>query len=167
MASPEGFFAGDPGSVSEGDAMFDSQSRALAGVALLVGLSLTGCEPAPRVGAELPPVPGGETATFSGIVENVLVPRCATSACHSSPQAGIPPPAFPALDPDVAYEQLVNASSGQAPLDLVAPGDPDNSYLLQKLQGTGSMMLMPTDGKLDDATIEAIAAWIRNGAPND
>src|SRR6266498_3347999 len=131
--------------------MFTSQSCALAGVALLVGLSLTGCEPPPRVGAQLPPQPLGPASTFSSIVETVFVPRCATSACHSSPQLGVSPPVSPALDADVAYDQLVNTSSAEAPLDLVAPGDPDNSYLIQKLQGTGSMMLMPTDGKLDDA----------------
>ncbi|MEQ1567589.1 MAG: c-type cytochrome domain-containing protein [Myxococcota bacterium] len=51
---------------------------------------------------------------------------------------------------------------------LVIPGDPDGSLLLQKLTGTqpsdagGSM---PPSGALDAATVDAVRAWIVDGAP--
>jgi hypothetical protein len=63
---------------------------------------------------------------------------------------------------------LVNVTSAQAPpLQRVTPGDPNNSYLIQKLEGTASVgARMPAfSPPLDQATIDAIRDWISNGAP--
>jgi hypothetical protein len=51
-------------------------------------------------------------------------------------------------------------------VDRVAPNDPDNSYLIQKLEGTASAgAIMPPFGTpLDQATIDAIRQWITDGA---
>lgn len=117
----------------------------------------------------LAPLAGGAGSTFSSIVEQVLVPRCATAACHS----GSPPVASPQLDASAAYGALVGAPSGQAPMRLVEPGAPERSYLLYKLRGDAASAggspstPMPTDGLLDAADVAAIEAWIANGAPND
>jgi OmcA/MtrC family decaheme c-type cytochrome len=117
----------------------------------------------------LAPVTGtGVKSTFASIVDGILVPRCATAACHS----GSPPVAFPALDAGVAWDTLVGVPSGQASMSLVEPGAPEASYLVYKLRGDatsagGSGLPMPTDGLLDAADIAAIEAWILNGAPND
>jgi OmcA/MtrC family decaheme c-type cytochrome len=109
-------------------------------------------------------------ASFSSILQNVIVPRCASAACHG----GSPPPAFPRLDADVAWDAIVNVPSQQASgLDLVEPNDPANSYFLVKIRGEaasvgGVATPMPIgDAALDPAEIAAIEGWIANGAPHD
>jgi hypothetical protein len=122
-----------------------------------------------------PAVPGGGlgeiAGTFSGIAATVLVPRCATSACHTgSPPANAVPVS---LDADVAWVEMVGVPAIGAPgIAVVEPGEPQASYLVHKLRGTGSQVggtdqLMPPDGQLDEAEILAIEGWIANGAPND
>ncbi len=137
----------------------------------LLGATLAPCSPVPRVGQ---PTSGGAAAgTFSSIADGILVPRCATSACH----AGDPPPAYPRLDRDVAWSALVGTQGGQpsleSSLNLVEPGAPDQSYLVFKLRGTASSAggfgsQMPLwDAALSEDDIAAIEAWISEGAPND
>jgi mono/diheme cytochrome c family protein len=69
---------------------------------------------------------------------------------------------------------VVGVASQEAPeVALVAPSQPEASYLLLKLQGrqaavggTGSQM--PPDGDLlSDEELAAVEAWILDGAPND
>ncbi len=54
-------------------------------------------------------------------------------------------------------------------LDRVEPGDPDNSYLIHKLEGTQAVGdRMPQGGPfLDEETIGDIRQWIADGAPNN
>jgi hypothetical protein len=49
----------------------------------------------------------------------------------------------------------------------VAPGDPDASYLVRKLEGTVGITgePMPPIGSLDPTLIAVIRQWITNGAP--
>jgi len=52
----------------------------------------------------------------------------------------------------------------------VKPGDPANSYLIQKLEGAPGISgsRMPFGGPfLDQPTIDLIKAWITSGAPNN
>ena len=51
-------------------------------------------------------------------------------------------------------------------LNRVEPGDPDNSYLVQKLEGTAAAgAQMPFGGPpLDEALIGDIRQWISDGA---
>jgi hypothetical protein len=129
-------------------------------------LALCACAPAPDVGAvrpdsDLPP------GNWAAIEAEIIVPRCATAACHE----GEMPAAFPRLDAGAGREALLELSQ-QAPLPLVTPGDPDASYLVHKLRDPsgvgGSGAPMPIgDVLLDEAEIQAIEGWIRNGAPND
>ena len=59
---------------------------------------------------------------------------------------------------DCAGENVITAIG-------VAPGDPDNSYLIQKLEGTAPGAQMPFGGTpLDPAIISNIRTWISNGA---
>ena len=109
---------------------------------------------------------GVADATFSSILEQVIVPRCATSACHAAGGTS------PVLEAGAAYAALVGVQSGQSALTFVAPNDTEASYLVHKLRGTqgsvgGSGAMMPTDGALAPADLAAIEAWIANGAPND
>ncbi len=119
----------------------------------------------PEVDPEIDPEVDNDrlVATFPSIRENVLAVNCAFSGCHSGSFA----PFGLAMDADVAYSNLVNVMSGQqADVVRVAPGDPDNSYLIQKLEGTATIGLQMPRGAtpLPAETIQIIRDWIANGA---
>ncbi len=97
------------------------------------------------------------TWTLTQIQANVFTPKCA--GCHDATMA----------DANTTYLSFVNRPSSEQPaLLLIKPGDPDNSYLIRKMEGTSiSGMIMPPSGKLDQATINQIRNWIASGAPNN
>lgn len=102
-------------------------------------------------------------ATLAAIQANVFTPTCATSGCHSGTgaQQGL------RLDDGFSFDNLVNVASAQVPtMDRVEPGDPDNSYLVRKIEGTASVgARMPFGGPaLDQALIDDIRQWISDGA---
>jgi hypothetical protein len=115
-------------------------------------------------GRPLPP--GGETggaltADFASIQAHVFTPIC--TACH----AGGGAPQGLRLDATNSYTLLVGVPSTEVPAVLrVKPGDPDNSYLIQKLEGHAAVgARMPFGGPyLDPATIGVIRQWITDGA---
>jgi hypothetical protein len=102
--------------------------------------------------------------TFQSIQDHVFTPIC--TACH----AGASAPLGLRLDAGAAYALLVNASSVESPSQFrVQPGNPDASYLIQKLEGTAAVGgRMPLGGTpLPPETIAVIRQWITNGATND
>jgi len=104
---------------------------------------------------------GTLTATFSSIQANVFTPRC--TGCH----AGAGAPMGLRLDEGNSYALLVGvASAEQGSVQRVAVGRPDDSYLIQKLEGRAAVgVRMPFGGPyLDDATIAVIRQWITAGA---
>lgn len=132
-------------------------------VSLVVGLSISACEHADPVGA-------GEDSVrprLQSIQENVFSPSCAVSGCHAgpSPQQGLN------LSAGRAHENLVNVRSNERPaLFRVAPGTPDSSYLIQKVEGRSSIVgeRMPLGGKpLSQEEINALRIWIERGAPEN
>jgi hypothetical protein len=111
---------------------------------------------------------GGITASFQSIQDNVFTPIC--SVCH----AGAGAPEGMQLSAGVSYDMIVNVASQEQPeLDRIKPGDPDDSYLLQKIEGTAATGAQMPDGCpvtqpcLDQATIDAIRQWVSDGAPNN
>ncbi len=138
---------------------------------MALAAALAACAPAPDVGEKQPAQVGpvGPSRPFSTLVQETIVPRCATASCH----AGAYPPAYPPLDPGLAHAALVGMPSYQAPMNLVEPFDPANSYLVLKLRdvaGTVGSVGTPmpiSDALLEEADIQAIETWILNGAPND
>jgi hypothetical protein len=118
-----------------------------------------------------PIVPGGAappplSADFESIQENIFTPIC--SVCH----AGAGAPEGLRLDAANSYNLLVGVPSTEVPSVLrVMPGDPANSYIIQKLQGTAAVgARMPfgcpsTQPCLSASTIAFIQQWITNGAP--
>jgi hypothetical protein len=101
--------------------------------------------------------------TFQSIQDRVFTPVC--TGCH----AGAGAPLGLRLDEGSSYALLVNASSAEVPsLRRVQPGNPDASYLIQKLEGTAAVgSRMPLNGPpLPPETIAVIRQWITNGAPN-
>jgi len=71
-----------------------------------------------------------------------------------------------------AYNALVNApSTGKPGAIRVIPGNPDGSYLIQKLEGAPGIVgdRMPQSGPpfLTTGQITIIREWIERGAPNN
>ena len=104
---------------------------------------------------------GPLVAEFQSIQDNVLTPVC--TICH----AGAGAPVGLRLDQGNSFAMLVNVPSVQVSnLLRVNPGDPDNSYLIQKIQGNAAVGgRMPLNGPpLSQETIDVIRAWIAAGA---
>lgn len=104
---------------------------------------------------------GALTAEFQSIQDHVFTPIC--TACH----AGGAAPQGLRLDAVNSYAMLVGVSSIEVPSVLrVAPGRPDDSYLIQKLEGYAAVgARMPLGGPyLDAETITTIRQWITGGA---
>jgi hypothetical protein len=133
---------------------------------LVVSLLATACTGGD--GSGLPPrlPPGAFGPNFSEIQANVLAPNCATSGCH----LGAGAPQGLRLDDANSYGLLVGVASSEVSSTLrVAPGDPDNSYLVQKLEGTASVgAQMPLNAPpIEQASIDVIRQWIADGAIDD
>jgi hypothetical protein len=108
--------------------------------------------------------------SFSQQVQPILTDRCAFGGCHASvsPAAGL------SLSEGLAYAGTYNVPSQELPsMDRVEPGDPDQSYLVHKIQGThldvgGSGLRMPRGQEpLSQDQIDLIRAWIEQGARNN
>lgn len=132
----------------------------------IVTLFLTACTGGD--GSGLPPrlPPGAFGPTFSEIQANIFVPNCATTGCH----LGAGAPQGLRLDDANSYGMLVGVASSEASSTLrVAPGDPDNSYLIQKLEGSASVgAQMPLNAPpVEQASIDVIRQWITDGAIDD
>jgi len=96
--------------------------------------------------------------------------RTACTNCHTS--TGRNPSGGLNLNHDVAFDQLVNAAvRGKPDAVRVIPGDPNNSYLIQKLEGASGIVgrRMPTNGPpyLTDGQILILRRWIAIGAPRN
>jgi hypothetical protein len=101
------------------------------------------------------------SADFASIQANVFTPIC--SVCH----VGASAPEGLILDAQHSYNLLVNVPSTEVPsIRRVNPGNPSNSYIIQKLEGHaavgGQMPLGETP--LPASTIAFIAQWITDGA---
>jgi hypothetical protein len=96
--------------------------------------------------------------------------RRACISCHTN--VGRSPSAGMNLTHDVAYDQIVNAvSSRKAGAVRVIPGDPENSYLVHKVEGLPDILgvRMPFSGPpyLTDGQILILKRWIALGAPRN
>src|SRR5262245_32681444 len=91
------------------------------------------------------------------------------TACHSS--IGRTPSGGMSLDPDVAYDSIVNvASNRKAGAIRIVPGNPDASYLVQTVEGAAGIVgvRMPQGGPyLSDGQITILRRWIQLGAPRN
>jgi hypothetical protein len=111
---------------------------------------------------------GSAAVSFSADVAPVLDGSCANRGCHSGPR----PQQSLTLVSGSSYGALVGAASTQCGdgRPLVTAGDPSSSYLLNKLTGVDmcSGSLMPKGaGTLQQAQLDAVAAWICAGAPDN
>ena len=113
--------------------------------------------------------------TFSSIQRDIFSAadssgRSACTACHRLVGRG---PADGGLNlvGDAAYGGLVNAPAVfKRGAIRVIPGDPENSYLIHKLEGRSGIagVRMPDGGPfLSEGQILVIKRWIELGAPNN
>ena len=115
-------------------------------------------------GNPITPGGGGEPLTpdFKSIQDNVFTPIC--TKCH----IGAGAPQGLQLDEAHSYALLVGVPSTEQPSVLrIKAGDPDNSYLVQKIEGAPSIsgVRMPFGGPyLPQSTIDVIRTWVSNGA---
>jgi hypothetical protein len=111
--------------------------------------------------------------TFSSIQQDIFnstdsAGRRACTACHTGAQ----PSAGLNLSDATSYASLVNVPSRNKPGAIrVVPGDPTNSYLIQKIEGAQGIVgeRMPRTGGpyLTPNQITIIRRWIELGAPNN
>jgi hypothetical protein len=127
---------------------------------LAVCAALTGCGSGDGfdqgAGGAVPLAP-----TYESVQANIFTPVC--EQCHSGATA----PAGLRLDAANAYTSLVNVASRQQPGTLrVRPGDPDNSYIVHKVEGRAAAGERMPAGlpPLPQADIDAIRGWIAAGA---
>lgn len=109
--------------------------------------------------------------TFSSFLTDIVQSGTNQACINCHTQGGLAGGLL-VLRPEVAYTNLVNAPSGQKPgAILVVPGDPDNSYLIQKLEGQPGIvgLQMPRNGPphLTDGQLLVIRRWIQTGANNN
>ena len=106
----------------------------------------------------------GTAPTFAEIKSQILDPRCNILGCHQNP-----------TDPKNSLNMAAdpyNALLAQSTITqkaFVVPGDPANSYLLEKLQSATptSGMRMPIGVPLSADLIAMVNDWIAAGAPNN
>lgn len=112
--------------------------------------------------------------TFSSINAEIFQSSdsAGRSACVGCHQPGGLAAGVMDLRSEVAYNNLVGVASLLKPGAIrVVPGDPENSYLIHKLEGRSSIFgaRMPQNGPpfLTEGQILVIRTWIRNGAENN
>jgi hypothetical protein len=107
----------------------------------------------------------GALATLTSIQTNVFTPRC--SGCHNGVGATLPG-AMNLTSASASHAALVGVASTEVPtLQRVAAGNPNDSYLVRKLEGGPNIVgsRMPLLGApLPQTTTDSIRAWITAGA---
>ncbi len=110
---------------------------------------------------------GGDEVTLSRDVQPIFTSNCTFSGCHagSSPAQGMN------LGAGQAFSSVVNVAARELPsMNRVTPSQPDNSYLVHKVQDThidvgGNGSRMPLGrSPLSQSDIELIREWIQAGA---
>jgi hypothetical protein len=131
------------------------------GVVDTAGIALDGGRFESAFEVRRPPI----AATLTKIQNDIFTPNCANAGCHS----GSNPPDDLLLTAGNSYSNIVNVDAVQVNLKLIAPGDPDNSYVLRKVMGSDIVgNRMPLGGaKLSDDQIDLISQWILEGAKDN
>jgi len=113
-------------------------------------------------GQPIPIVPPVQS-DFQQIQDTIFTPIC--TACHIGANA----PQGMRLDAANSYAMIVGVPSNEVPgLMRINPGNPDASYLVQKIQGNAAQgVRMPANGPpyLTQAQIDLIRGWVAAGAP--
>ena len=103
-----------------------------------------------------------QTVTLATLNAEIFMPKCATSGCHSGPQAA----GGMSLDADAIADEIIGIVSQGYGISRVAPGDPDNSLIVKKVRADADAGgQMPRGAApLADEEIAKIVEWIEAGA---
>ena len=131
---------------------------------LLLTMGAGACSDKPST----PTSPGSTAPTLTMIQTQIFDPGCVS--CHTD--VGRTPAGGSNLRAGSSFAGLVNvASTGLAGATRVIPGNPNGSYLVQKLEGAAGIagVRMPRNGPpfLTEAQVAMIRAWITAGALNN
>lgn len=106
----------------------------------------------------------GTGVTLTSLQQNIFGAICI--ACHTGSTA---PRGLRLDSEDNSYAFLVNHAADEVPeLMRVNPGNPDDSYIIRKLEGAAGIVggRMPLGGPyLSQEQINTVRDWISNGAP--
>ncbi len=104
------------------------------------------------------------STTLTQIQAETFSVSCAVSGCH----AGSMPAAGMNLSAGQAFSNIVGVPSfGNPMLDRVEPGDPDNSFLVQRIEGTALPRMPLGQPALPNQQIQNIRNWILDGAQDN
>jgi uncharacterized protein (TIGR03118 family) len=107
------------------------------------------------------------TVTLSQLQTAIFTPKC--SGCHTGVGSSLP--GAQNLTAGNTFASIVGMASIEQPaLKRVAPGDPDHSYLVQKIEGAAGIsgQRMPLGGPfLTQSDIDLVRTWIAQGALNN
>ena len=156
--------------------------RGALGVALLAACLLGGCagsggdqDGGPPKPSCTPTVDPASAPQYASNIQPIYGRSCAVAGCHASPA----PAQGLDLSPGLSYAATVGRRSTEAfKVLIVAPGDPDASYLMRKIRGDAGIagVLMPNGCPgspaqgaqcLTPDEIEAIETWILACAPDN
>jgi hypothetical protein len=107
--------------------------------------------------------------SFVADVQPIFTQSCAKTNCHkgNQPDAGLD------LSAGKAYAEIVGVDTAECSGDRtrVIPGDPDESYLFDKVLGVDlcnkSSRMPINSAKLSEAKLAVLHAWICAGAPDN
>jgi hypothetical protein len=141
-------------------------------VVLVLACGVSACDE--KLSTLAGPTPNLEP-TFASIQSEVFektdsAGRAACVNCHTS--TGRNPSGGMDLNHNVAYDSLVNVPSRGKPGAIrVIPGDPENSYIVHKIEGRAGIVgrRMPFSGPpfLSDGQVLILKRWIAIGAPRN
>lgn len=160
--------------------------------ALVIALVVVACSDDPQPSSSSSGSSSGTPAPADPSFEKDVMPifskSCALSSCHASkqaPQPGVPHPAAGVTitnEKAVTYKALINVDSlNFKGTKLIVPGDPENSLVMRKMDGTqaelescpgdcGKSMPPPEDeGEqlLSQKKRDTIRNWIAKGAKDN
>lgn len=171
--------ASDLGGASAGnDADLDASAAQRGGADAGRSDAATGAGGNADAGGAMASPAEGPTESFAALYRDILMPKCAGPYCHVATNRG----GLNLTSPSIAYQRLVGRKGGadeRDPYSLckdggtlrVAPGDPENSLLIQKLTRGDQDVCgkpMPLDlAPLPEADIARLRRWIAQGAPDN
>ncbi|MEW6441222.1 MAG: hypothetical protein AB1640_09855 [bacterium] len=106
--------------------------------------------------------------TLPAIQANIFTPVCAVPGCHAGAGAPLGQRLDSVADSFNSIVGVLSVERSDLMLYRVDPGDPDNSYLVWKIEGRPDIegARMPLgQPPLSQEQISAVREWIQNGAP--
>ncbi len=120
------------------------------------------------------------TVTFAKDVMPIFSQSCAFTSCHGSASGNANGVFLGAADPVRVYQAIVDVRSSKLPtMSYVKPGDPHESFLMRKMDGSHCVLdaqctgtdcgqSMPkNDETLPIESRDIVRRWIAQGAKND